>query len=563
MPDDGLSPRDSLEARSAGGGGAHFRGVDAEAEMGEVSLAEGHAAGVEVAPDEEKQERNSGVVFVGYGVGDSRGEINPQKNFGVGNPSSFVFVFLRDKCVLFPFDFEFRRAGEFRFFSDNGFEDGLGVSNGNADADGHDERHVEKGAPPGFGAKLFLRDEVEAGDRASGSEEQRQVDEEHLEPALIEADDHHGQERDREEDHQGIADVGGQMKKCFGLHVPWRVGFQNFRKNFLGRLHQAFGPASLLGLETVHVYGKFGSTLDAGQIEKFPAAKLRTVGKIGVFGERVVFPATGGFDGRPAPNSGGAVEIEESAAAGTSAVFDDEVAIEQNRFDLREERVVAIEIGPAGLDHADVLSFNEIEKIRNGAAKEVGFRDEVRVEDGDEFSLGSLEAVFEGAGFEPFAISPVNVGDGHALGGMAVNAGFGDFAGFVGGIVEDLNVEKFARVVEARNSFDKALDDIALVENGKLNGDARPLFYFRRRAGNVLAVLIVVVDKPVAMKTVAGEDDEDDEVGNHHSKVEGVGVVDAGESAISELVPIAAQATLGKKEKGSQKEHGHHGNIQL
>jgi hypothetical protein len=31
-----------LEAWSASSGGAHFRGVDAEAEMGEVGLAEGH-----------------------------------------------------------------------------------------------------------------------------------------------------------------------------------------------------------------------------------------------------------------------------------------------------------------------------------------------------------------------------------------------------------------------------------------------------------------------------------------------------------------------------------------
>lgn len=49
-----LRCRQCSEAGGAGGGGAHFRGVDAEAKMREVGLAEGHEASVEVAPDEEE-----------------------------------------------------------------------------------------------------------------------------------------------------------------------------------------------------------------------------------------------------------------------------------------------------------------------------------------------------------------------------------------------------------------------------------------------------------------------------------------------------------------------------
>src|SRR5690348_13456607 len=41
-----------LESGCAGGGGTHFRSVDAKAEMREVSLAEGHEARIEVPPDE-------------------------------------------------------------------------------------------------------------------------------------------------------------------------------------------------------------------------------------------------------------------------------------------------------------------------------------------------------------------------------------------------------------------------------------------------------------------------------------------------------------------------------
>src|SRR5215470_17687529 len=255
--------RDS-KAGGAGGGGAHFWGVDAETEMGEVGLAEGHTAGVKIAPNEQQKERNGGIVFVGDSVHNGRGEINSQKNLGVRNPTSLVTIFFRNEGILFAFDLEFWRARKFRFLPNDGFENSLGVSNGDADAYSHDEGHVEKRAPPGLWAKLFLRDEIEARDGASGREKKRQVNEKHLEPALVEADDHHRQKGDGKQNHQGIADVGGEMEKGFCFDMPGRVGFENFGKDFLGGLHQALGPACLLGFEAVHIHGKFGSALDVG-----------------------------------------------------------------------------------------------------------------------------------------------------------------------------------------------------------------------------------------------------------------------------------------------------------
>ena len=51
------------------------------------------------------------------------------------------------------------------------------------------------------------------------------------------------------------------------------------------------------------------------------------------------------------------------------------------------------------------------------------------------------------------------------------------------------------------------------------------------------------------MEAVTGEDNEDDEIGNHHGEVERVRVINASEGAVGELVPIAAYAALRKKEK--------------
>ena len=239
--------------------------------MGEIGLAEGHQAGVEVAPNEEQQERNGGEVLVGDGVDDGEGEVDAERNFRVGHPAGFVAVFFGDESVFLAFDFEFRGTREIAFYAKDGFEYGFGVADGDADAGGHDEGHIEKSALPGFWVEFFLRDEVEAGNGTGGSEEKRQIDQQHLQPALIEANDHRGKQHRGEEHHQRVADVSGEMKEGFGFDVPWRVGTENLRQNFFCSLHQALGPARLLGLEAVHVDGKFAGAFDAGKIDKFPA----------------------------------------------------------------------------------------------------------------------------------------------------------------------------------------------------------------------------------------------------------------------------------------------------
>src|SRR3984893_286010 len=194
--------------RRAGGGGTHLRCVDAKAQPREVGLAERHGASVEITPNEEQQERHRRVIFVNNRVNDSHGKIESEKNFGVGQPAGFVPIGFFRECALLAFDIEFWSACEFTFLSNDSFEDSLGVAHGNADAGGHDERQIEKCAPPGLGTKLSLRDEIEAGDRARGSKEQRQVDQQHLEPALLVANDHHRQQHRGEQHHKRVADVG-------------------------------------------------------------------------------------------------------------------------------------------------------------------------------------------------------------------------------------------------------------------------------------------------------------------------------------------------------------------
>lgn len=191
----------------------------------------------------------------------------------------------------------------------------------------------------------------------------------------------------------------------------------------------------------------------------------------------------------------------------------------------------------------------------NGTAEKIGLRDEVSVKDSNEFALGGFETVFQGAGFEAFAIGPMNVDNGEALGRMAFDAGAGDLAGFVGGVVQDLDVEKLAGIVKTGHSVNQAFNNVALVKDRKLDSDTRPALNFGRSSWDVFGVDVIVVDEPIAVQAVEREDEQNQEVGDHHCDVKGVGVIDAIESAIGELVPILAKRGLGGK---GERCEGHH-----
>src|SRR5579859_355276 len=137
------------------------------------------------------------------------------------------------------------------------------------------------------------------------------------------------------------------MEEGLGLHKKRDIRAENLGKNFLGRLHQALGPTSLLCLETVHIHGQLGSALNFGQIKKFPAFELRAIRKVCVFGQGVVLPPAGGINRGAPPHTRCTVEIEKSSAARASSMLDHEMPVEQNRFNAREQGIVAVEIRPA------------------------------------------------------------------------------------------------------------------------------------------------------------------------------------------------------------------------
>ena len=130
---------------------------------------------------------------------------------------------------------------------------------------------------------------------------------------------------------------------------------------------------------------------------------------------------------------------------------------------------------------------------------------------------------------------------------VALDAGARDFLRLVGGIVEHLNVEQFARIIEARDRVHQALDHVALVVDRKLYGNLGPLGDRGRRAGDVVAILEILVHQEIAVQPVRGQDHQDDEIRNHDGQVKRVELVEAAEgiaARVGELGPIIRERAL-------------------
>ena len=172
------------------------------------------------------------------------------------------------------------------------------------------------------------------------------------------------------------------MEEGLDLDFPRQLASENSRKQFDGGLNQSFRPSSLLALERIHLNRKLGGTNDVRQVKELPSGHLGAIAEIGVFSQRIVLPSSSAFNCGAPPNACRAVEIEEPPGEMPSAVFDDEVAIENYRLHLRQQRIFAIDVAPTHLNHSDL----RIAEIIDNVFQEVRRRNEIRIEDGDQFT---------------------------------------------------------------------------------------------------------------------------------------------------------------------------------
>ena len=76
------------------------------------------------------------------------------------------------------------------------------------------------------------------------------------------------------------------------------------------------------------------------------------------------------------------LKLKKASVRDASAVLENEVAIEQDGFHLGKKAVVAVEMGPARLHHADF----RIGKVMDDLHQPFFRGHEIGIEDGDEFA---------------------------------------------------------------------------------------------------------------------------------------------------------------------------------
>ena len=143
------------------------------------------------------------------------------------------------------------------------------------------------------------------------------------------------------------------------------------------------------------------------------------------------------------------------------------MSVEEHSLNACEGIECAIDVLPACLNHADFF----VGKVVNRLFEDVWIWHKVCIEDEEVFALGCFCAILEGSGFEACAVGTMDV--------LSIEATFDEFSyllltnfgGFVGGIVENLDLKFFFGVVEVRDRVEKSLHDVHLIETWELDGN--------------------------------------------------------------------------------------------
>jgi len=144
----------------------------------------------------------------------------------------------------------------------------------------------------------------------------------------------------------------------------------------------------------------------------------------------------------------------------------------------------------------------------------------------------------------------MHVDDGVAESGVLCHDGCSYLLGFVGGVVEELDLQLIFRILHGADGFEQSIDDELLVVDRQLDRDPGQFRELGGRLGViVLAMLEVEIDELVAMDAVNGQDDHHCEIREQEGSVKGVPFIEALEGLVGVLrFEEVAESVLGCKE---------------
>ena len=163
---------------------------------------------------------------------------------------------------------------------------------------------------------------------------------------------------------------------------------------------------------------------------------------------------------------------------------------------------------PAGLDHADLWIGEKMDRV----LKQIWRRNKIGVEDANKLARGRFESGCERSRLESGPINAMNQLNIEAALPQFVGARSSHFPCIVGGIVQDLDLQQFSRIIELADRAQKAFHYVNFVKNRKLNGHSRQLPKPARRNHCAFAVFQEEINDEIPVNAVSREAEEHGEV---------------------------------------------------
>src|SRR5215510_4729439 len=160
----------------------------------------------------------------------------------------------------------------------------------------------------------------------------------------------------------------------------------------------------LLRLKAVHIHRQLCRSHNVRKINKFPAGKLGPVAEIEVLTQRVILPAPALLDTGAPPEAGRSIEIEKPAATAARSLLKQKMSIQKNRLHASEQRITAIQMSPAGLDH----SHFRVSEVMDGSLQQILLRDKIGVKDTNKLAFRILQSDCQSSSFETCTVDPMN-----------------------------------------------------------------------------------------------------------------------------------------------------------
>src|SRR6266508_167469 len=324
-------------------------------------------------------------------------------------------------------------------------------------------------------------------------------------------------------DHERVTDITRQTKEHLEFDPERQGRVPDTAVELEPNLQHAFGPAALLCLEGINLDRNFRRRLFVQQINEPPAHQLRAKTQVGVFCKRVVLPTAAHLNRFASPDAGRAVKVEKIPAAISRGLLHHKVAVKHDCLQTRQQSVGTVYVGPTHLRAADRSFGEEMDQL----AQEIRLRHKVGVEDCNQFALRCLHAVLKRARFEAGPILSMDIRNVEPRARISLYRGARNVHRFVSRIIQYLDLQTLAGIINLRHRSHQTLDHVHLVEERQLNGNRRQ-FAFRETALGFWRKLRIAPKfgyQLDAINTIDREDAEYREINDQHRPIECVQLI--------------------------------------